>query len=134
MLSAESANFTLKNSPHLVRAGEFDRSVLIILAQIDQANLRASRSDSPGRAVAFRFWKIGRVMTNKVTGQPKCCPPREEGSERVRALVKELYPVAAAETQKSCIEGGQFFSLSLFGARKKGSQIYRDVDRISLGI
>ena len=92
MLSAESANFTLKNSPHLVRAGEFDRSVFIILAQIDQANLRASRSDSPGRAVVFRFWKIGRVMTNKVTIQPKCYPPRGEGSERVRALVKELYP------------------------------------------
>ena len=29
---------------------------------------------------------------NQLTGQPKCCPPGEEGSLSIRALVKELYP------------------------------------------
>ena len=40
----------------------------------------------------FEQLEVPRKNTaNQVTGQPKCCPPREEGSLSVRALVKELY-------------------------------------------
>ena len=40
----------------------------------------------------FEQLEVPRKNTaNQVTGQPKCCPPGEEGSLSVRALVKELY-------------------------------------------
>ena len=69
----------------------FSTLVFIFRGRVHQIDAAASRPSLASEGAVFRN-RFFEKHSHIVTGQAKCCPPGEEGSLSVRALVKELYP------------------------------------------
>ena len=69
----------------------FQTLVFIFRGRVHQVDAAASRPNLASQGAVFRT-RFFEKHSHIVTGRAKCCPPGEEGSLSVRALVKELYP------------------------------------------